>query len=78
MARLITKTGQRAEMVCDMSDERSGKLICDPSILAFADLQGDLMLETDDGGRCHIGITSIGADHLMFSAMALAFAVVSH
>ena len=53
-------------MVCDMSNERSGKLICDPSILALADLQGDLMLEADDGGRCHIGITSIGADHLMF------------
>lgn len=67
MARLITKTGQRAEMVCDMSKERSGKLICDPNILALADLQGDLMLETDDGGRCHIWITSIGADHLTFA-----------
>lgn len=67
MARLITKTGQRAEMICDMSNERSGKLICDPSILALADLQGDLMLETDDGGRCHIRITSIGTDHLTFA-----------
>lgn len=71
MARLITKTGQRAEMVCDMSNERSGKLICDPSILALADLQGDLMLETDDGGRCHIRITSIGADHLMFAGRVI-------
>jgi hypothetical protein len=54
-------------MVCDMSKERSGKLICDPNILALADLQGVLMLETDDGGRCHIRITSIGADHLTFA-----------
>lgn len=71
MARLITKTGQRAEMICDMSKERSGKLICDPSILALADLQGDLMLENDDGARCHIRITSIGADHLTFAGRVI-------
>ena len=71
MARLITKTGRRAEMVCDMSNERSGKLICNPSTLALADLQGDLMLETDDGGRCHIRITSIGADHLTFAGRVI-------
>jgi len=71
MARLITKTGQRTELVCEMSTERSGKLVCDPSILALVDLQGDLMLETDDGGRCHIRITSIGADHLTFAGRVI-------
>jgi hypothetical protein len=66
MARLITKTGQRSEVICDMSRERSGKLSCDTAALDLADLQGDLILETDDGGRCHVIITSIGADHLTF------------
>uniref|UniRef100_UPI001AECAD87 hypothetical protein n=1 Tax=Bosea sp. FBZP-16 TaxID=2065382 RepID=UPI001AECAD87 len=46
-------------------------IICDPSILILADLQGDLMLETDDGGRCHIRITSIGADHLTFTGRVI-------
>lgn len=71
MARLITKTGQRAAVVCDMSNERSGKLHCDPKVLALADLQGDLMLETDDGGRCHIRITSVGADYLTFAGRVI-------
>lgn len=71
MARLITKTGQRSEVVCDMSNDRSGKLLCDPKVLALADLQGDLMLETDDGGRCHIRITSVGADYMTFAGRVI-------
>jgi hypothetical protein len=71
MAFLITRTGQRAQMACDLSKEISGRLICTPGQFALSDLEGDLLLETEDGGRCHIRITSIGPDHLTFAGRVI-------
>lgn len=71
MAHLITRNGQRTEMSCTIAEERHGKLFCDSTVLTPSDLQGDLMLETDDGRRCHIRITSIAADYVTFSGRLL-------
>lgn len=71
-AALINRAGRRIALTCQISKERTGRLFCDPSSFDMKDFSDELTLECEDGARCEIKITSIGAQHLTFVGRVIA------
>lgn len=71
-ANLINRAGQRIALTCEISEERTGILFCDPKSFDISEFSDELTLDCADGARCQIKITSIGAQHLTFVGTLIA------